>query len=103
MSRTILHIAAGVAEKLKILSHPKRLILLCHMAESEQSVGELARLTGMRSAAVSQQLMLLRKDGVVEVRREGQMVFYRLADADMRAIMGFLYERFCGEPAREKR
>lgn len=103
MSKDIIKIAADVAEKLKILSHSKRLVLLCHMAEGEQSVGDLARMTGMRDAAVSQQLMLLRKDGVVEVRREGQMAFYRLIDADTQAIMTFLYERFCAEPKKKAR
>ncbi len=97
----MLDIAAQVAARLKILSHPKRLILLCHMAEGEQSVGSLAQLTGMRDAAVSQQLMLLRKDGVVDVRREAQMAYYRLHDPDMAAILAFLYERFCPPEAKK--
>ncbi|PIZ30747.1 MAG: transcriptional regulator [Alphaproteobacteria bacterium CG_4_10_14_0_8_um_filter_53_9] len=97
MTQNIIQIAPQVAEKLKALSHPKRLVLLCHMAGGERSVGDLARITGMRDAAVSQQLMLLRKDGVVDARREGQMAFYHLTDADTQAIMTFLYERFCTE------
>lgn len=94
----MIDIATGVAARLKILSHPKRLVLLCLMAEGEQGVGALAARTGMREAAVSQQLMLLRKDGVVDVRRDGQMAFYRLCDDDMRAILAFLHDRFCPEP-----
>lgn len=103
MKQDMIQIATHVAERLKTLSHPKRLILLCHLAEGEQAVGELARLTGMRDAAVSQQLMLLRKDGVVEVRREGQMAFYRLSDQDTQAILAFLHQRFCAEPNKKGR
>jgi DNA-binding transcriptional ArsR family regulator len=103
MKTDMVQMATHVAERLKTLSHPKRLILLCHLAEGERSVGELARLTGMRDAAVSQQLMLLRKDGVVDVRREGQMAFYTLSDTDTQAIMSFLYERFCSQSQKGKR
>lgn len=99
MQNALQHQASHVAERLKILSHPKRLLLLCLMAETEQSVGALAEQAGMREAAVSQQLMLLRKDGVVQVRREGQQAFYTLADADMAAILQFLHTRFC--PAKK--
>lgn len=95
MQPGIIDIAAEVSARLKILSHPKRLVLLCFMAEGEQPVGRLAELTGMREAAVSQQLMLLRKDGVVNVRREGQMAFYSLADENTRAVLEFLHRRFC--------
>lgn len=101
MQNPLMQQAESVAAKLKILSHPKRLILLCLMTEAERNVGELAARSGMREAAVSQQLMLLRKDGVVNVRREGQMMFYHLADADMAAILTFLHARFCPAEAAE--
>ncbi len=96
----MIDIAADVSARLKVLSHPKRLVLLCLMAEGEASVGDLARRTGMREAAVSQQLMLLRKDAVVDVRRDGQMAFYTLADGDIAAILGFLHHRFCSSETR---
>ncbi len=60
------------SEFLKSLSGRSRLQILCHLWEGEKSVGELVRLTGARDTAVSQQLALLRKDGIVAARRAGQ-------------------------------
>ena len=60
------------SEFLKALSGRSRLAILCHLWDGEKSVGQLASLTGIRDTAVSQQLTLLRKDGIVVARREGQ-------------------------------
>ncbi|NIP88299.1 MAG: helix-turn-helix transcriptional regulator, partial [Gammaproteobacteria bacterium] len=54
------------------------------LAEGEKSVGELAELLNVRQAALSQQLALLRKDGMVSTRRQAQNVFYSLAREDVR-------------------
>ena len=89
--------ADRVSELMKVLSSPKRLMILCQLVDQERSVGELARLVGMREASVSQQLALLRKDGLVTARRDAQTVWYALARADIRALLGFLYETYCME------
>ena len=82
---------------LKALSGRSRLLLLCHMLDGEKSVGELARLTGARDTAVSQQLALLRREGMVAARRSGQMIFYSLASAEARAMLEALHDLFCVE------
>lgn len=87
--------AEQVGELMKTLSSPKRLLLLCQLVEQERSVGELARLLAMREPAVSQQLALLRKDGLVRTRREGQTIWYSLARDDVRRLLAFLYETYC--------
>lgn len=87
--------AAEVADLLKVLSHPKRLLILCQLVEKERSVSGLADLLGAREAAVSQQLILLRKDRLVRTRREGRTVYYSLARPDIEALLGFLYETYC--------
>ncbi len=87
--------AEDVSGLLKILSHPKRLLILCQLVEQEKSVGELAAELKMREAAVSQQLALLRKDKMVKTRRDGQTIFYSLARADLKSLIGFLYETYC--------
>ena len=87
--------AAEVAELLKVLSHPMRLLILCQLVEKERSVSDLAGLLGAREAAVSQQLILLRKDRLVRARREGRTVYYSLARPDISALLGFLYETYC--------
>ncbi|MEQ9448611.1 MAG: metalloregulator ArsR/SmtB family transcription factor [Rhodospirillaceae bacterium] len=87
--------AVHVSGLLKALSHPKRLLLLCQLVEKERAVGELAALLEMREAAVSQQLALLRKDGLVKTRRDGQTIYYRLARSDVGQLIEFLYETYC--------
>ena len=88
--------APRVSELMKVLSNEHRLMILCQLAEGEKSVGELAGLLNVRQAALSQQLALLRKDGMVRTRRQAQNVFYSLAREDVRNLMGFLYETYCG-------
>ena len=83
---------------LKALSGRSRLLLLCHLWDGEKSVGELARLTGARDTAVSQQLALLRRDGMVSARRAGQMIFYSLASAEAKRMLESLHDLFCAEP-----
>ena len=76
---------------LKALSGRSRLLLLCHLWEGEQSVGELARLTDSRDTAVSQQLALLRREGLVTARRQGQTIFYSLSSDEARLMLGTLH------------
>jgi DNA-binding transcriptional ArsR family regulator len=82
---------------LKALSGRSRLLLLCHLSDGEKSVGELARLTGARDTAVSQQLALLRREGMVAARRAGQMIFYSLASPEARRMLEALHDLFCAE------
>lgn len=83
---------------LKALSGRSRLLLLCHLLDGEKSVGELARLTAARDTAVSQQLALLRREGMVSARRAGQMIFYSLASDEARQMLTALYGLFGATP-----
>jgi len=49
----------------------------------------------MRNAAASQQLALLRKDGLMETKRDGQTVYYSVTRSDVRKLIEFLYLKFC--------
>ena len=80
---------------LKALSGRSRLMILCQLVDGEQTVGELADALEMRQAAVSQQLALLRKDGLVSARREARTIHYSLAGEEARRIIEVLYELFC--------
>lgn len=79
---------------LKALSGRSRLLLLCHLWEGEKSVGELARLTNSRDTAVSQQLALLRRQGMVTARRSGQTIFYSLTSDEVVQILEALQGMF---------
>lgn len=87
---------------LKALSGRSRLMLLCHLLDGEKSVGELARLTGARDTAVSQQLALLRREKMVTQRRAGQMIFYSLASAEALHILKALHALFPPTPPEEE-
>ncbi|MBX3593350.1 metalloregulator ArsR/SmtB family transcription factor [Sphingomonas sp.] len=82
--------AGDVAQRLRILAHPDRLIMLCRMSEGEVSVGELVDLTRLPQSSVSQHLAMLRDAGAVEARAEAQSRLYRITDAQVTAIIGAL-------------
>lgn len=83
------------SEFLKALSGRRRLMILCHLWEGEKSVGELVRLTGARDTSVSQQLTLLRKDGIVAARRQGQTLYYSIVHQGTARMLETLYSVFC--------
>ncbi|MEZ5824526.1 MAG: metalloregulator ArsR/SmtB family transcription factor [Geminicoccaceae bacterium] len=88
--------ADAAADFLKALAHEGRLMILCHLASGERSVGELEELLEIRQAAVSQQLARLRFAGFVTTRREGKTIYYSLADGDVRRMIELLHDMFCG-------
>lgn len=87
--------ARDAAELMKALSSENRLLLLCQLAEGDKTVGELAEGLGLRQAAVSQQLALLRKDGLVGARRDGRSMHYRLTGDEVRAVILLLHRLYC--------
>src|SRR3546814_13991146 len=71
--------ADRATDLLKALASRNRLLLLCHLLDGDKSVGELARLLEVRDPAVSQQLALLRKAGLVRPRRQSPTIYSRHA------------------------
>ncbi|WP_039048607.1 ArsR/SmtB family transcription factor [Comamonas thiooxydans] len=86
---------------LKLLGNEDRLLLLCQLSLQERTVGELEQLTGVSQPTLSQQLGILRREGLVTTRREGKFIWYQLADARALQLMQTLYQLFCqpGETA----
>ena len=66
------------AKVLKALANESRLMIVDRLNRGECSVGELTAMVGSDASTVSKHLALLRAHGIVEDRREGSMVFYRL-------------------------
>lgn len=89
--------AQRAADFLKALGHEGRLMILCSLANGERSVTELENLLGQRQAAVSQQLARLRLEGLVETRRDGKAIYYRLAEGRTRRMLELVYDMFCAE------
>jgi len=71
-------IFAKQARVLKVLANESRLIIVDRLNRGECTVGELTELVGSDTSTVSKHLALLRAHGIVEDRREGNLVYYRL-------------------------
>jgi len=90
--------AAEVATLLKAIGNEKRLIILCQLADREEvSVGALAQTVGLGQSALSQHLAKMRDEGIVTTRREGQTIWYRIADARVKELMAILYQLYCAD------
>jgi len=83
------------ADLLRSLSHPQRLLVLCALGGGEKSVAELRQELAIEQVPMSQQLMRLRADGLVESRREGTTVYYRIARPEVLTIVDALHVAFC--------
>ena len=90
--------AERASELLKSLANRHRLLIVCQLIEGERPVGELAAFLGIRDSTVSQHLALLRKDGIVATRREGQTIWYSIASAPAREVLDALYRVYCSAP-----
>lgn len=82
---------------LKTMANEDRLMLLCHLIDTELNVGELESLTGIRQPTLSQQLGVLRDEKLVATRREGKYIFYKLASPAVLQMMQTLYGLYCGQ------
>ncbi|MCK1783150.1 ArsR family transcriptional regulator [Pseudomonas marginalis] len=95
-----LHANADAASKfLKALANPDRLILLCQLSQGERNVGDLESLLGIQQPTLSQQLAVLRREGLVDTRRDGKQVFYRISSPAALAVIQTLYQQFCAGEA----
>ena len=88
-----------VSQKLKIMAHPKRLMILCVLIEGHKSVGELEKLTNISQSQVSQFLKLLRSDKMVDVEKEGNFSYYKIADPKIQKLVENLHSIFCSKSA----
>ena len=80
---------------LKVLANVERLLLLCQLSQGEMCVGELEAQLDIRQPTLSQQLGVLRNEGVVATRRDGKKIFYSVADPNLLQILEVLYRLYC--------
>lgn len=82
------------AELFKVLAHPTRIHILDLLRGGERTVSELQLALGLEASSVSQQLAMLRAKHVVEGRKEGTSVFYRVVDAQVFTLLDVAREIF---------
>ncbi len=80
---------------MRVMSNPDRLLLLCQLSQGERRVGELEELLDIQQPTLSQQLAVLRDEALVETRREGKQIYYRIASDKVLAILDLLYRLYC--------
>jgi DNA-binding transcriptional ArsR family regulator len=79
--------AAQLAEVLKAVAHPQRLRIIAILVEGQANVSQLAERLGVGQAIVSQQLRILRHNGLVAADREGGFATYRLVERNLEGLV----------------
>lgn len=95
--------ARAASAFLKTLANQHRLMILCHLIEGEQSVGELEERLGIQQAHLSQQLARLRREGLVHTRRQSRLIYYSLGSDEAAELIATLYRLFCGDRPAKRR
>lgn len=96
--------ASRTCSMLKTLSNPDRLLLLCQISRGERCVSDLEETLDIHQPTLSQQLGVLRDEGLVNTRRDGKRIYYSMASEEALAVMQVLYDQFCtAKPKRAKR
>ena len=92
----LLRRAAGRAVgALKVLANEDRLLLLCQLSQGEMCVSELEECLDIRQPTLSQQLGILRGEGVVDTRRDGKNIYYSVRAPELLQILAVLYRLYC--------
>ena len=96
----------GAAQKavgaLKVLANRERLLLLCQIAKGRSCVSELEEALDIHQPTLSQQLGVLRRDGVVDTERDGKNIFYTVRDPRMVEMLETLYRIYCPQKQVKK-
>ena len=87
------------AQLLKVLTHPARLAILDLLRDGEHCVCHMEAHLGYRQAYISQQLMVLREAGLIQDRRDGWNVFYRVAEPRIFAVLTAVEQTGCARVA----
>jgi DNA-binding transcriptional ArsR family regulator len=80
---------------LKAMANERRLQILCLLLGTELSVGALSSKLSLSQSALSQHLAWLRRDGLVNTRKEAQTVYYSLKSEEVKQVIELLHELYC--------
>ena len=85
----------SVAAVLKHLAHHQRLLLLCFLSDGEKTVGEIQEITGASQSITSQFLKRLKSERLVDSKKAGQFVYYRIREKKVLLLIKALDKIFC--------
>jgi DNA-binding transcriptional ArsR family regulator len=95
MKEQMNEICVDVSRVLKALAHPQRLLILCYLAEGEKTVSEIEAQCEASQSSVSQFLNRMRLEGLIDSKKQGQFVHYKIHDAQVKQLIRSLYKIFC--------
>ncbi len=84
-----------VAQILKALSHPQRLLILGHLLHGEKTVGELEDIGDISQSQLSQFLVRMKLEGLINSRKEGRFQYYFVADDRLKHLMAVIQQEYC--------
>ncbi len=87
--------ASQAKAMLTALANENRLLLLCQLTHGEKSVSDLESALDLHQPTLSQQLGVLRSEGLVTTRRDGKRIYYAIADPRVHSLLGTLYQLYC--------
>jgi len=94
-TKAILRKCEDVSRVMKSLSHPVRLKVLCCLMEREQGVNDLAEFCEVSQSGMSQFLKRMKAEGVLDSRREGNFVYYGIADKKLLRLLRAVKDIYC--------
>ncbi len=94
--------ASRACTLLRVMANEDRLLLLCQLTLGERNVGALEALTGIHQPTLSQQLGVLREEGLVSTPREGKHVYYALASGEVVMLLQTLSSLSCCQVVRSR-
>lgn len=84
-----------LSQVMESLAHPVRLKVLCQTIEMEKTVSELTKTCGISQSGMSQLLGRMKEAGMLDSRREGQRIFYRVSDQKLVQLLSAVREIYC--------
>jgi ArsR family transcriptional regulator len=87
-------VAEHVAEVLKAVAHPVRLQIIELLETTEMCVGDIVAALGGKQAITSQQLNMMKDKGVLNCRRDGVKVYYRIENKDVIKLLYCVYDHY---------
>ena len=87
--------AQRASRLVKSLSNERRLQIVCHLVDCEMSVGQLKDRLGFSQSSLSRHLARLRRDGLVDSRRQAQTIYYSLCSKQAIVLIEVLHDLFC--------
>lgn len=84
-----------VSEILKVLGHPKRLLILCFISQGQHTVQELEKLCSIGQSQISQFLKRMELQGLINSTKDGRFVIYQITDPRVKELIQSLHKIFC--------